>query len=115
MTLPADVGPEEVVHAYFACMRSGGAGVADLFHEHGRLVGLGAVVEGCAAIATFYAGAVEGARPAPRLLGPLLVAGERVVAEIAIGLADGTELHVCDLFEVADGRIRSLTYFVAEH
>jgi len=107
--------PEAVVQEYFARVRAGGDGVADLFHDDGRLVGLGAVVEGRAAITAFYAGAVEDARPAPRLLGPLLVNGDRVAAEIAIGLADGSELHVCDLFEVTDGRIRSLTYFVADH
>jgi hypothetical protein len=38
------VGPVAVVEAYFACMRAGDEGVADLFHEDARLVGLGTVV-----------------------------------------------------------------------
>ena len=107
--------PEVVVGEYFHRMHTGGGRVADLFHDDARLVGLGTVVVGRPAIDEFYARAVAEGRPSPRLLGPLLLGDGRVAAEIAIGLADGSELHVCDLFEVADGRIRSLTYFVADH
>lgn len=108
-------GPAAVVGEYFARMQAGGAGVADLFHADARLVGLGTVVEGRPAIDEFYARAVAEGRPAPRLLAPLLAGDGRVAAEIAIGLADGSELHVCDLFEVVAGRIRTLTYFLADH
>jgi hypothetical protein len=36
-------------------------------------------------------------------------------AEIEISLATGEVLHVVDLFVVEGDRIRSLTYFVADH
>lgn len=52
--------------------------------------------------------------PAPALVGDLLVSGNRVAAEIRISLADGTSLHVVDLFVVDCGLIRLLTYFVAD-
>jgi len=42
------------------------------------------------------------------------VSGNRVAAEIRISLADGTSLHVVDLFVVDCGLIRLLTYFVAD-
>lgn len=107
--------PTEVVERYFACMREGGAAVADLFHDDARLVGLGTVVEGRDAIDTFYGESIDASRPQPRLLGPMLVDGRRVAAEIAIDLSSGDTLHVVDLFEVDDDRIRSLTYFLADH
>ena len=47
--------------------------------------------------------------------GDLLVSGSRVAAEIRIQLADGTSMHVVDLFHVEDELIRTLTYFVADH
>ncbi len=108
-------GPAAVVEAYFACMRAGDEGVADLFHDDARLVGLGTVVAGRDAIRSFYAESIRRAGPAPRLVAPFLVEGPRVGAEILIDLNDGSTLHVLDLFVVEDGLIRSLTYFVADH
>ena len=105
----------DVVERYFACMRDGGRSVADLFHDDARLIGLGSVVEGRDAIEAFYGASVDASSPQPRLLGPLLVDGGRVAAEIEIALASGDVLHVVDLFEVDDDRIRSLTYFLSDH
>lgn len=107
--------PAEVVEQYFACMRSGGRSVADLFHDDARLVGLGTVVEGRAAIDAFYGASIDASSPQPRLLGPMLVDGGRVAAEIEIALSTGDSLHVLDLFEVEGDRIRSLTYFLSDH
>ena len=113
VVVPPD--PRSVVLEYFRRVKAADPSLADLFHEDARLVGLGTVTEGRAAIAAFYAGATDRAAPSPRLLAPLLVDGPRVAAEIAIDLADGARLHVMDLFEIHDGLVASLTYFVAEH
>ena len=108
-------GAGEVAEAYFACMRNGDPGVAALFHEDARLVGLGTIVSGRPAIAEFYAHSIRNASPAPRAAAPLAVEGNRVLAEVYIDLANGITMHVVDLFEVDDGLIRSLTYFVSDH
>ena len=107
--------PASVVAAYFSCMRSRDPGVADLFHDDARLVGLGSEKNGKAAIREFYAGVIERAGPRPSLRGKLLVDGKRVAAEIVIELGDEATIHAVDLFEVEDGRIRSLTYFLSTH
>ena len=103
------------VESYFDLIRDGDLGVADLFHDDARLVGLGTVIAGRDAIREFYEASIDASRPQPRLLGPLLVEGDRVAAEIGITLSNGDVLHVVDLFLVEDDRIRSLTYFVADH
>jgi hypothetical protein len=105
----------ETADAYFACMRNGDPRVADLFHEDAQLIGLGTIVSGRPAIATFYAESIRNASPAPRAAAPLAVEGNRVLAEVFIDLANGITMHVVDLFEVDDGLIRSLTYFVSDH
>ena len=107
--------PGSVVHEYFRRVTDADPSLADLFHEDARLVGLGTVTEGRGAIAAFYAAATERGAPSPHLVAPLLVDGGRVGAEIAIDLVDGSRIHVMDLFEIEHGRIRSLTYFVADH
>ena len=43
-----------------------------------------------------------------------MVAGDHVAAEIVIDLADAPSLHVMDLFEVEDDRIRRLSYFLCD-
>ncbi len=45
----------------------------------------------------------------------MLVEGSRVAVELSIEVAHGPPVHVVDLFEFEDGKIKSLTYFVAEH
>ena len=107
--------PTEVVEKYFECMRAGDLAVVEIFHDDARLIGLGTVVAGRDAIRDFYAASIAASRPHPRLVGPLLVEGGRVAAEIEISLSTSAAMHVMDLFEVDDGRIRSLTYFVADH
>lgn len=101
--------------AYFEKIRARDPGVADLFHETGELLGLGQVTTGRDAIRDFYEDSIARASPTPELIGDLLAFGSRVAAEIQITLADGTSMHVVDLFIVEDGLIRSLTYFVADH
>ena len=107
--------PGEVAEAYFTCMRNGDAGVAALFHEDARLVGLGTIVSGRSAIAELYSHSIENAGPAPRAAAPIAVEGNRVLAEVYIDLTNGVTMHVVDLFEIDDGLIRSLTYFVSDH
>ena len=105
----------EIVRAYFDRMIHRDPSVADLFHDDARLIGLGGVKSGKQAIRAFYEEAIRNAAPTPTLIGELLVSGDRVAAEIRIELAEAPPLHVVDLFVVEAGRIRSLTYFVADH
>jgi hypothetical protein len=107
--------PVDVVMQYFEHMVSGDRKVAELFHDDARLVGLGAIVEGRPAIDEFYAASIADARPSPRIIGDWLVAGSRVAVELEIGLDGAPSIHVMDLFDVVDGRIRSLTYFLSDH
>jgi hypothetical protein len=107
--------PEEIVQRYFERIRARDPEVAELFHDDAKLVGLGTITEGKPAIREFYERSIRGASPTPSLVDSLLVAGPRVGAEIQIALANGTSLHVLDLFVVEGGLIKSLTYFVAEH
>lgn len=104
---------EKVVREYFSRMQAGDKDVYELFHDDAVLNGLGRRTTGRKAIREFYSRAIDEGAPQPRLAGPLLREGNRVAGEIHIGLADGTALHVMDLFEVEAGRIRSLTYFLA--
>ena len=107
--------PMEVVDEYFARVRARDVGLVDLFHEDARLVGLGTVKTGKADIREFYRGIIESAGPTPTIVGGLLLAGARVAAEIRIELRNGATVHAIDLFEIDDGRIRTLTYFLASH
>jgi hypothetical protein len=107
--------PEQTVRAYFDRILAGDPSVADIFHDDGALVGLGRVTSGKRAIRAFYENSIRQASPRPEQVGDLLSAGPRVAAEIRIALANGSFLHVVDLFVVEDGLIRSLTYFVADH
>lgn len=103
-----------IVESYFAHMRAGDTGVAELFHDDAVLLGLGRRTEGREAIRTFYTESIASGGPQPRSAGELLSDGRRVAAEVFIDLANGPTMHVVDLFVVEDGRIRSLHYFVAD-
>lgn len=111
----SDRSAEETVRAYFDRVRGRDPDVAELFHEDGSLIGLGRVTSGRAAIRAFYEESIRNASPQPALIGDLLVSDTRVAGEIRIALADGSTMHVVDLFVVEQGMIRSLTYFVADH
>jgi len=104
----------DVVERYFTCMRAGDLAVADLFADDAVLLGLGRRTQGREAIRAFYSASIATGGPQPRSAGSLLSDGERVAAEIYIDLADGSTMHVVDLFRVEQGRIRSLHYFVAD-
>ncbi len=106
---------EAIVRRYFDRVRERRPDVAELFHEDATLVGLGDRKRGREAIRAFYAGVIENAGPTPSIVGELMASENRVAAEIEIALADGSAVHVVDLFVVEDELIRSLTYFVAEH
>ncbi len=107
--------PLDVVNAYFACMRSHDPRVADLFHEDAVLLGLGTRRSGKATIAEFYRVSIEGGKPTPRPPKAVMVDGDRVAAEIVIDFPNGMQIHAIDLFHVEAGRIRSLTYFLADY
>jgi hypothetical protein len=107
--------PSEVVAEYFSRMRARDIGVVDLFHEDACLVGLGSVKSGRPSVRAFYSDVIERAGPVPRAAGPLLTGGDRVAAEVYIDLPGGAMVHAVDVFEVREGRIRSLTYFLANH
>ena len=105
--------PEEIARRYFGRMRDG-APVDDLFTPDAELRGLGNRVVGRAAIAEFYGRAQQDARPRPE---PVAIAGaaDRALAEARIFLADGTVMHVVDVFEIDGELIKSLTYFVSDY
>ncbi len=107
--------PREVVEEYFRRVRARDPRLTELFAADARLVGLGTVTTGRAAIDAFYADVNATAAPVPAARGPLLVEGARVAAEIDIAIAGGEPVHVIDLFEVHDGRITTLTYFLAQY
>lgn len=107
--------PADIARQYFARMRAGDLRVLELFHDDAVLLGLGQVTRGRDAIRAFYAGAIEGGRPQPSEPVTLMAQGNKVFAEVNIGLGDGGSVHAVDLFEVEAGRIRSLTYFIADH
>jgi hypothetical protein len=105
------VTPQQVVNEYFSRMRHSDFAVAELFAEDAVLIGMGEPICGKDAVAAFYRDSISRAAPSPD---PLLVFsdGPNVAAEIRITIADGTELHVLDIFEVRDGLIHSLKYFL---
>jgi len=107
--------PRGLVEEYFRRVRTRDPRLTELFADDARLVGLGTITEGRAAIDAFYAQINETAAPVPTPRGPLLVQGTRVAAEIDIRIAGGDPVHVIDLFEVVDGRIAQLTYFLAQY
>ena len=107
--------PEEVVTEYFRRVADGDLKVASLFSEDASLIGLGTIVSGKDAIAASIASPSSVKAPMPELVGPLLVDGSRAAGEIRISLADGSALHVLDLFVVNHGLIDSLTYFISDH
>lgn len=108
-------GARSIVESYFSCVKAGDKNVAELFHDDAQLIGLGTVVVGRPAIDQFYAASIETGRPQPSLVGDLFVEGDRVVAELLIELAEQVTMHVVDLFEISGEKIKSLTYFVADH
>ena len=90
--------------------------VAALFDEDARLVGLGTIVSGRPAIAEFDVYSIAYVGPAPKPCGRRLWSrATGVLAEVYIDLTNGVTMHVIDLFEIDDGLIRSLTYFVSDH
>ncbi|MBW2271339.1 MAG: nuclear transport factor 2 family protein [Deltaproteobacteria bacterium] len=106
--------PEQVAEAYFSRMRAADLDVVNLFHEDAVLLGLGMRVSGHEAIREFYTKAIETGGPQPRLAGPLMTDGRRVVAELHIDLSTGASVHAVDIFHVEDGRIRLLNYFLSD-
>ena len=108
------MSPTDLAKQYFAHMRAGDLGVVDLFHDDAVLLGLGRITRGRDAIRDFYAGAIEEGRPQPGEPLALLADERRVFAQVEIQLGDGGCVHAVDLFEVDAGRIRQLTYFIAD-
>jgi len=107
------VTPEEVARTYFARMRAGER-VDDMFAAHAEIRGFGNHVRGNAAIAEIYAGVQDNATPQPEIV-EIVTTGNRAFGEVQVALADGTFLHVVDVFEVEDEVITSLTYFNADY
>lgn len=94
----------------FARVREGDLSVVDLYAEDGVIVyGDGARAEGRDAIRAFYARAIEGIRPQPRVE-TILEAPPWYVALVDV---PGTDVHhrALDLFEVDDSGIRRLEIF----
>ena len=105
--------PIEIAGEYFDRMRARDPSVAELFHEDAELIGLGTRRRGRPAIEEFYRGVIERAGPTPTLIGSPLCDNDRVLAEIMIELGGGMTVHAVDRFDIQDGLIRSLTYFIA--
>lgn len=110
-----DLDPASVVAEYFARIRARDIGVVDLFHDDASLNGLGARRTGRATILKFYRNVFNSVGPVPREAATALSAGSRVVAEIYIERPGDSTVHAVDLFDVSGGRIRSLTYFIADY
>ncbi|MBP1689339.1 MAG: SnoaL-like domain [Deltaproteobacteria bacterium] len=107
--------PPSVVAEYFARIRARDIGVVDLFHDDASVIGLGARRTGRDAILELYRDVFNRVGPVPREAAPVLSAGSRVAAEIYIDRPGDSTVHAVDLFEVSEGRIRSLTYFLADY
>ncbi len=107
--------PTAVVQEYFSRVRAGDRAVAELFAEHATIRGLGMSISGRSNIHAFYDETMDEKRPDPEQLHPLMVDGSRVIAELRIAVADGPPVHVLDLFEVEQGQILGLTYFMASY
>ena len=105
--------PEEVARTYFARMRAGER-VDDMFAANAVIRGFGNHVRGNEAIAEIYAGVQDTATPQPEIV-EVVTAGNRAFGEVQVALADGTFLHVVDVFEVEGDLITSLTYFNADY
>lgn len=105
----------DIADNYFNCMRAGDIAVIDLFHDDAKLQGLGQLTVGKDAIRDFYTGVINNAGPSPRDLSPKVAQGNRVFAEILIDLGNDVFIHAIDVFEIIDGRIKSLTYFTADY
>ena len=103
-----------VAREYFARMQAGDPSVVELFTEDAELIGLGTRVVGLAAVGEFYEGTMRDAGPVPEVLA-FAADGDVVFAEIMIAVAGTEPIHVVDRFEVDAGRIRSLTYFLADY
>ena len=106
--------PKAVAERYFSYMQAGDLAVLDLFSDEATLQGLGMRRQGRAEIEAFYSGIIAGARPSPSPAGPLLCEGNRAIAEVVIELGNGTRISAIDVFVVEDGRIQSLTYYIAD-
>lgn len=105
---PPSGGPAGVVDDYFAAVTmQDAAALRRLFTPDAVLDARGTRHEGNEMISRFYeegAFRFEDLLPVP---GPLRVTGNRVVVEIELHIA-GTDTTVVDIFETADGHIRSL-------
>ena len=108
------VDVSDVVREYFRRMREADPSVVDLFAEDAQLIGLGNRVVGAAAIAEFYGMAQKDAGAEPDVVS-VASAGDRVFAELFVRLPDSPPVHVVDVFSIKDGRIATLTYFVADY
>ena len=104
----------DVAREYFARMRAGDIAVVDLFADDAELRGVGRRVRGRDAIRAFYEEAQRVQRAHPET-GLVVGDGDRAMAEIHVDFADGRRQHMVDLFDLRDGRIQALTYFVADY
>ena len=104
----------EVAREYFTRMQAADVSVVDLFTDDAQLIGLGDRVIGIDAIREFYGRTIREAGPVPEVQA-LAAAGDVVFAEILIAVPGVDPIHVVDRFETSDGKIRSLTYFLADY
>jgi hypothetical protein len=98
------------VREVFARVGNGDPRVADLYADDGVIVyGDGGRAEGRDAIRAFYARAIEGIRPQPRVEAIL----EAPPLYVALVDVPGVDVHhrALDLFEVDEGGIRRLEIF----
>ena len=98
------------MRAVFARVRDGDLSVADLYAEDGVIVyGNGARAEGRDAIRAFYARAIDGIRPEPRVEAIL----EAPPLYVVLVDVPGVDVHhrALDLFEVDERGIRRLEIF----
>lgn len=100
----------ELATAYFDAIRARDAArLRELFAPDGVLVSGGVTHAGNEAIARWYETQAFLIEPEPRL-GPFVVDGDRLAVEIDLQTSIG-RMEVCDVFEVANGRIERLAIY----
>ncbi len=104
-----------IARKYFDRVRAKDVRVVELFHADASIIGLGGEKSGIEEIRSFYEATIATAGPSPQIVGEIFASGSRAAAEIKITIANGAIVHAMDLFDIENGKIRSLTYFIADH
>jgi ketosteroid isomerase-like protein len=101
------VTPEETVREVFARVRAGDIRVAELYATDATLTNSDKTHEGREAIIDFYTNVIRNGGVQPQVEA-LYVNLPTVVAVLRVSAGSGVVHHVADVFQVAEGSIRSM-------